>query len=534
MGRGFIALVCLAAMSPLNFAQTLDKAKLRQSIEMPAISASFGVQFKSSERDGKGNKFDPKQKIADLQRKLTGGPEDGEIYLEQRAVYLECLKDEKSAKELILKAEATLRPHLLTTDPKLGNLPCLYASILESMHDNPWSDCEKWARRGVSVSPQDWRTWAYLAHARHQQIPSILVGGDEKRLPKERRTQEILGLLITQRALATHVNEAEKALDEAAQHHNKAKELAPNDPKRQAQRYGFRLTEIVLRNAIAVNRGQKAPYPMMQLDRVLLDELQETARLHPDHLLWQSQLVHQLSVLAWRENPDKDIKNAKQFRPARPEDLAAIREAMGRIEKLADEARGESAAYCHSMLAALYASLQDNAAVERHARKILEIDAKHQIASEQLQQALYLQERKSDQLQSAQVLAQNIPTSRNNFLLAKALFLNQRPDLAEQACLGGLKQDAADVHCLLGLAALMMRKGDDAQSLQVVRDLLDRAKRECRPEAGPNLFAEIDYLTAIHQALIGEVGIAHLKLEHLRDENPDNQRYKNAMSAFGK
>src|SRR5471030_1198152 len=104
MGRGIIALVCLAAMSPLNFAQTLDKAKLRQSIEMPAISTSFGVQFKSSERDGKGNKFDPKQKIADRERKLTGGTDDGEVYLEQRAVYLECLKDEKSAKDLILKA----------------------------------------------------------------------------------------------------------------------------------------------------------------------------------------------------------------------------------------------------------------------------------------------------------------------------------------------------------------------------------------------------------------------------------------------
>src|SRR5882757_4807513 len=99
MRMGLCAFICLAATAPFAVAQTVDRAKLRQSIEMPAINASLGVQFRSSERDGKGNKFDPALKLADLDKKLTGNPEDVTIYLEQHAVYLECVKDEKKAKE---------------------------------------------------------------------------------------------------------------------------------------------------------------------------------------------------------------------------------------------------------------------------------------------------------------------------------------------------------------------------------------------------------------------------------------------------
>ena len=86
MRRAICGFLFLVAFSPLAIAQTLDKAKLRQAIEMPAVSASLGVQFRAHERDGRGNKFDPVQRISDLQKKLTGAPEDASIYLEQYAL----------------------------------------------------------------------------------------------------------------------------------------------------------------------------------------------------------------------------------------------------------------------------------------------------------------------------------------------------------------------------------------------------------------------------------------------------------------
>ena len=534
MRLGSCAFLCLAAFTPTVLAQSLDKAQLRQAIEMPAISASLGVHFRSSERDGRGNKYDATQKISDLQKKLTGEPDDASIYLEQHALYLECLKDEKKAKEAVAKAEASLRPITQTADPRQGYLLTIYGTVLETLHENPWEDCEKWARRAVSIAPQDWRTWAYLAHTRHQQIPTILVGGDPKQLSKYRRTQEILGALHTRWLRSEHVDQAEKVLNEALQYHDKAKELAPNDPKRQEQRYGFRLTEIILRNGICAFRTQPLAYPLAQLERVLLDELQSAARLYPEHVLWQSQLAHQLVIVGWQQSSEKDAKLVKTFRPARPEDLQAIREALGNIEKLATEGKGETAVYCYSMLGALCSSMQDNAGSERYARKILTLDSKSQVASEQLLQALFLQDHKADQLQAAQALAQNVPTSRNCFLLAKAHVLNQREDLAEQACLAGLKQDATDAYCLLGLAALAMRKGDDAKSLQLARELLDKARNEGRLDAGATVLAEIDYLNAVHQALNGEAFFARLKLERMRDDNPDTPRYDKALRAIGR
>src|SRR5437868_15452842 len=109
-----------------------------------------------------------------------------------QALYLEVLKDDKMAKELAAKAETVLRPIVQTNDPKQAHLLTIYATIIETQADDPYPQCEQWARRAVTVGPQDWRTWAYLAHTRQQQIPTVLVGGDAKKLTKNRRTQEVL------------------------------------------------------------------------------------------------------------------------------------------------------------------------------------------------------------------------------------------------------------------------------------------------------------------------------------------------------
>jgi hypothetical protein len=535
MRRCVLAFACLLALAPFAVAQTFDKAAFRQAIAMPAIATFFGVSFKANERDGKGNLYDPKTKIGELAKKLTGGPEDAEIYLDQRGVFLECLHDEKTAQALLEKAESILRPHVNTTDPRQGWLVSMYSSIRETMTDNPWKECEQWAHRAVSVAPQDWRTWTYFAHARQQQIPTILCGGNDKLLDKKHRTKEVIGMLVMKRVLPEHLDAAEKALNEAVQFHDKAKALAPNEPKRQVQRYGSRLAEIMLRNYMAVARSQKAPFPRQQLERVMLDELQETARLHPDHLLWQSQLVHQLTVVGWQENPEKD-KAVKTFRPARPEDQQAIREALGRIEKLAEEGKGDTAIYCYAMLSALHYTLGEHAAVEKHSRKILALDAKDQAAWEKLLQSLVLQERNADYLREAQglVLAQEMKTPRNFFLLAKAQAANQHYDLAEQACATGLNLNKSDVYCQLGMAALMLHKADDTQTLKVAEDLLTMARQNCRPEHGAIVYTELEYLSAIHQAVSGGIAIARLRLEHLRDENPDNPRYQKLLNALGR
>lgn len=533
MRRCVLVFACLAVFAPFSVAQTFDKAAFRQAIAMPAIATSFGVGFRASERDGKGNLYQAMDKIGELAKKLTGGPEDAEVYLDQRAVFLECLHDEKTAKALLEKAQSILQPIVNTTDPRQGWLVAMYASIREGTAENSWTECEQWARRAVSVAPQDWRTWTYLAHARHQMIPTIVCGGDDKLLSKNHRTHELIGMLVRKRAVPANVDAAEKALNEAMQYHDKAKSIAPNEPRRQVQRYGFRLAETVMRNAIAASREQKPPFPIVQLERGMLDELQETARLHPDHLLWQSQLVHQLTIVGWGEVQEKDKAN-KKFRPARPQDEQAIREALGRIEKLAAEGKSEAAIYCYSMLSALHYTLGEHAAVEKHSRKILALDAKDQLAWEKLLQSLLLQERNADYLKEAQSLAKVLPSPRNCFLLAKALAVNQRYDLAEQSCATGLGLDKNDVYCQLGMATLVLRKGDDAQTLKMGEDLLTMARQSCRPEHGAIVYTELEYLSATHQALSGGTVIARLRLQRLQEENPDNPRYEKLLTALGR
>ena len=95
-------------------------------------------------------------------------------------------------------------------------------------------------------------------------------------------------------------------------------------------------------------------------------------------------------------------------------------------------------------------------------------------------------------------------------------------------------QRQENVQCLLGMAALLMRKGDDAQTLQVASEILDKARSECRPDAGTNLFVEVEYLTTMHQALSGDEAIARIKLQRLRSDNPDVPRYEKALIAIGR
>ncbi|HZZ78581.1 MAG TPA: hypothetical protein VFE62_08685 [Gemmataceae bacterium] len=531
MHRHFLTLACVAATALPAGAQTFDRAAFRQAIGMPTVSISFNIQFRANERDGQGRRFDAKEKLAELQKKLTGGPTDAEIYLDMRGLYLECLQDEKSAKAMLDKAQAVLAPIRETTNPNQAWLLTQYGSLLEMTVGNPWKDCELLARRAVTLAPQDWRGWAYLAHVRHQQIPSALCNGDEKILSSEHRTHEVIGMLVLKRCQPEQVEAAERLLNEALQYHDKARDLAPNEPKRQTQRYGFRLAETVLRNAFAAARGQKAPHPLQQLDRVMLDELLATAKLHPDHVLWQSQLVHQLTVAGWQANRDLD---SKKFRPARPEDLTAIREGLARLEKLASDSSGDTAIYCNSLLTALYYSIGEATEVEKHARKMIAIDGKNQLAREQLLQSLVMQERNADYLQAAQDLAQVLPCARNCFLLAKALAANHRYDLAEQACVAGLKADKTDINCQLGLAALTLRKSDDAAALKLTEDLLTLARGNCRPEHGPVIYTEIQYLSAVHDALSDRTVLGRVALQNLQRENPDSNRYDKLLSALGR
>ncbi len=86
MRFGLTTLLCLSALSPAAVAQTVDKFKLRQAIELPAIATNLSVQFRSNERDAQGNKLDPAQKLAELQKKLNGSPDDAQIYLDQSAL----------------------------------------------------------------------------------------------------------------------------------------------------------------------------------------------------------------------------------------------------------------------------------------------------------------------------------------------------------------------------------------------------------------------------------------------------------------
>ena len=86
-----------------------------------------------------------------------------------------------------------------------------------------------------------------------------------------------------------------------------------------------------------------------------------------------------------------------------------------------------------------------------------------------------------------------------------------------------------------GAGVLVKPLGDGKYNHEeTARGYLDKARREIRPETGPLALTEVEYLTAVYNALAGDVGIARLKLQHMQAENPEGARYEKLLSAFGK
>src|SRR4051794_35575524 len=160
MSRVALALLLSLAAADLVAAQTVDKAKLRRLTETPAPAQSL-----LDPADGASGYWrDPAgvaREIAALEKRLTGGPADAALLLDQSDRYYELGEPAKgtAARD---RAHELLRP-IVTTPAARGEHFRLYARALPADTPNYGAERLSWARRATVAAPDDWRGWDDLA-----------------------------------------------------------------------------------------------------------------------------------------------------------------------------------------------------------------------------------------------------------------------------------------------------------------------------------------------------------------------------------
>jgi tetratricopeptide (TPR) repeat protein len=525
MRRKALSLLLVLLTAAPAAAQTVDTEKLRAAASMPRIALQMDLGFRSGDleqRDAEGKRIDFPAKLAALQKRLDGTVRDAEAYLEIAACY-----DGRTDKAKILaaarKAEQLLRPHLQTTGPAVGPLLAQYCGALSFLEDTVTQDQEKWARQAVKQAPQDWRCWAQLGSVRNAQFFQSLYRDDKG---PARFIDDVFADLLRRKPAPAAVAEAEKCLQEARRCYDMVRALAPRGPGSDHRAlmacFTFARFEPKQQQVLSALRGQPVE------DRPIRDQLAARdalalAEACPKHMPCQAQAaITELTLALAKVLPSGSCDKLPTLLP---QDRQALQQYLDRLAAGTTSPDAEVAAYCHRALAILHFMLQDLKTSAMHARRAVELNGRLQEMREVLAFSLFDQHQRAAALEVARACLKRYPTPRNHFLLAKLLVDCDRLGEAEQPLREGLGLDPKDVYCNLGLAAILILRNNEADTLA---------------EAGKHLGIAMDLrrdfvaLAIISKGLEGRTGPRELRdalsqlLTH-EEETPELRKIREAL-----
>jgi tetratricopeptide (TPR) repeat protein len=526
MARIGLVLFGLVVLASSVSAQGVDKAKLREAAVLPSLPLAVAVEWNAENRDARGKRIDQPMRLEVLKKQLKGTEEDALVLLE--ISLLQKQREEwRERRETLQQIEQLLRPVTQSKSATQAHLVCLYADVASKLGLIDSDACLKWAQHAARVAPDDWRCWTYLGEVRSQQTLEAFF---RYRTTPPGGLQSMLADLVKSPPTAKAIMTAEECLNEAKACYDHARKLAPQVAERQEKRFSFRTFETLLRNTLCELRNQPIVAPRLMYDPALLDELKAMAELVPDHVGWQAQTAHALIFAVLKQQKTKDGAPA----PLTAEEKARVKPYLDRLQKGAASSDADSAAHCRCVLMALHQLMGDTENVVRYAAQTLQVDPKNDSAWDGWEMVLLEQKRDQEAGEVAKARAERAPSARSHYLWAR--HLAERKDWAatEEALRAGLKLDPENVHCMLGLAATLMKAGDRPEAMAQAGDLVRRAKVYLRPEMPASLHQECELLSAIQQALSGQTAIARLVLQGLHAADARNARVGAALAAVGR
>jgi tetratricopeptide (TPR) repeat protein len=488
--------------------QKVDKDKLRELALMPSVSAQFRFNFSDEDPEfEKKEKENETKRIAELEKDLEGNESDAERYYELASLY----EDKEKNREVRAKA-AELILKQIETDPKNAKLHVRYSALLEP--NDP--EAEKHAQEAIRLAPARWRYWINLGAIYAEQFYTPLAAlGQVGRIQGKNPAVGWTGFLPRKSAPCLVVSQAQKTTDgnanekeenptasildqptelspqqlqemkgklkKAWECYDKARELAPDKVDVYEVRINFQHSCCWH----AVMLSEDSEKAINQYMKNLIDDCKQVARLCPDDPGSHARVPYFLFFAALARNPPEDFNAAKDLvetvslylKMLSPESVKEIHQAMDRLEVLAqgkDSVKVEKSCRYLSTLALVLGEWKK---AEDFARRGLALNPSNNQYWDVLDSSVIAQKREEEHFKVCKDWVARIPTARTHRILARCYFKKDDFSSAEKVLREGLKKEPADINCQIALAATLIRRSNQADTLAEADLLLDQALR---------------------------------------------------------
>jgi tetratricopeptide (TPR) repeat protein len=523
--RFFQCLFVIIAMSTRVFgmAEESGKDQLRALVRMPMVTVSFGWSFTPKT----GLRLDiekplAKDRIAEIEKGLTGTPADAERYLKIGDLYLDVPDYEKS-RTAYTKSVSLFRKRVELEQDNAS----LLADFGEALFDASNNDeAESVLRKAVKIAPKNAGCWDSLGRFLETQAASKFAVSHKDK------------------PSADQLQSAQRMLDEATMCFEKAVTVATNEAMPYVQRAMHKWAQHFYKQAFEKARGQDDDE--RKLERSLaasdaLPDLDKAVSLAPRD-------VRVIGTAAIMEVFSANTKNGGQPRAqmVKFEEMAdpaqkSIRTKMALLEKLSQSSETKSAAAAMEMLAFCQGPLVgDLGGCLESLRRTIQLDPTRQGSWHMLIAGLAGQGKFAE---AAPVCEQNIAqkdTPINRVLYAKVLFKLNRFALADEQLRAALRLDPTDFTANVATVAVVVKRGTNLTELIQAEQPLGRAEQAVQNKLDVDRDgarqAMIDFcLTkAIYCGLTERTEMAREYAKHVFTLDSENQDAKEVLAALNR
>jgi tetratricopeptide (TPR) repeat protein len=532
--RNALALVVLAALGTgIAPAQQVNKEALKQAARLPRISLFTGVKCSEEGYGLLGERLEPDLEIAALRKALKDDASDAERHLRLSQLYLDA-HDQRQAQEAAAKAVEQFRQRL-KTQPNSGALLAQLGQALDLLGKR--DDAETTLRQAVKAAPDDYHCWLPLGKFLTCRAVDVLLGSTDKRdavFDFEKTVQLAAAGKLAKDAAA----QADKLLEEARGCYDRAVKQAPRESQVYTQRALWRMQGNQVRVVIRFAQGNKANPDAADCYFTAdgLADLKEAARCSPnDHRALGMCIMYEAMFCSGRPGQVPVGPGKRDLWDSLPEARRKdLQESIARLEKLTQGKEARAAAGASEVMGFLRVMLLgDFKAGQAALRRAVTLDASRESAWDLLTGVMVYTSDSDAIVALCQDRIKVRDCARSRFLTAKAYESGKKPDKAEQELRAALKLEPGHFLANLGLAALLLRKGEAAQLTEAAK-LLDKAEQVLGKEPPKGELNKLRLVRGIYLGLTGDGASAVKVIQQVSDTEPGNPDARAALAALGK
>lgn len=504
--------------------------QLRSLVRMPMVTVTFGWSFNPKT----GLKLDvekplARDRIAEIEKKVTGTPADAERYLLLGDLYLDVPDYEKS-RNAYVKAVAQFRKRM-ELEPDRASLLCDFGEALYATSN--FDEAESVLRKAVKLAPKNAASWDSLG--RYLETVAATKFSPTKSSPDKPANE---------RPSADQLASAQRSLDEATRCFDKAITCSTNEAMPYVQRAMHTWAQHFYKRAFEMARGQEDDEH--KLERSLaandaLPDLDKAVQLDPKdvRVIGTATIMEVFSANAKKNN--KPHVQMIKFEEMADPTQKSIRAKLVLLQNIAQSAEPKTAAAATEMLAFCQGPLiGDLAGCMESLRRTVQLDPTRQGAWHMLIAGLAGQGRFD---QAAPVCEQNIAqkdSPMNRIMYAKVLFKLNRLAQADEQLRAALRLDPGDFSANVAVAAIAVKRGTNLSELIQAEQPLSRAEQAVQGKLDVDRDgarqAMIDFcLTkAIYCGLTDRTDMARAYAKHVLTLDSENQDAKEVLAALNR